>query len=103
MLNRFSPEAFETSTDRKSLIADLQREVERLLAPKIAEAMEEVVAQLNAAGHKLVMEPSEEASGVCFETAEDAPGRYLYLCHDSTVSAGWRTPEYVRRARQLSA
>jgi hypothetical protein len=61
--------------------------------------MEDVVAQLNASGHNLVVEPADESSAICSETAEDAPGLYFYLCHDSTVSAGWRAPDTPDGAR----
>jgi hypothetical protein len=87
--DRFAPDAFAAEATAAERAEELQAEVTRLLAPAIEAAMRDVVGQLNALGHRLVDEQLEAPEETCYETAEGhAP--YLYLCHDSIVSAGVR-------------
>ena len=90
MDNRYSPGAIATSSDRERPIQELAREVEQRVQPHIDAAMRDIVSELNALGHRLVEEEPDATGGICFESEPGAPGLYLYLCHDNTVSAGVR-------------
>lgn len=69
---------------------ELAREVEQRVQPHIDGAMRDIVEELNALGHHLVEEKPDATGGICFESERGTRGLYLYLCHDSTVSAGVR-------------
>jgi hypothetical protein len=88
---RFSPEEIGAAPDRDERIAELQREVVRLIRPDMDAAMRRVASELNALGHHLVEEALNEQGCICFETEKEAAGLYFYLCLDTTISAGWRS------------
>ncbi len=87
---RFSPQAIEVASDRELRIAELAREVERIVQPHVKAAMRNIVAELNALGHELAEQENDGSDCICFETNKTAAGLCFYICHDSTVSAGWR-------------
>jgi len=91
---RFSRKAFEESTDPEALAAALQREVALAIEPQVKAAVEAVIEQLNDLGHELIDEQRGESDEVCYDTPEGAPVR-LYVCHDTTVSAGTRRSRRV--------
>jgi hypothetical protein len=86
---RFSPKAFEDSEDAEALAATLRDEVVLAVQPAIQTAMKAVVEQLNGLGHQLIDEQLSDPNEVCYDTPEGAAVR-LYVCHDTTVSAGTR-------------
>jgi hypothetical protein len=91
---RFSAAAFEAADEqgRMELVEQLKAEVSLLLAPTLEDAMREIVRQLNDLGHELVDEEYEPVDEICYDTPKGGHWR-LYLCHDSTVSAGGRSSE----------
>jgi hypothetical protein len=86
---RFSPTAFEESEDAEALAATLSQEVVLAIQPAIQAAMKAVIEQLNGLGHELIDEKSINPEEVCYDTPDGAAVR-LYVCHDTTVSAGTR-------------
>jgi hypothetical protein len=86
---RFSRKAFEESEDPEALAASLKEEVVFAIQPAVAAAMRAVIEQLNGLGHELVDEQLSDPDEVCYDTPEGAAVR-LYVCHDTTVSAGTR-------------
>ena len=86
---RFSPKAFEESADAEALAATLGEEVVLAIQPAVQAAMKAVIEQLNDLGHELTGEKLSDPAEVCYGTPEGAAVR-LYVCHDTTVSAGTR-------------
>ena len=84
---RFSRKAFEESEDAEGLAATLSEEIALAIRPAVQEAMDAVIQQLNGLGHDLIDERLSDPNEVCYDTPEGAAVR-LYVCHDTTVSAG---------------
>ena len=74
---------------RKELAERLAAEGSAPLAPTLNDAMRDIVRQLNDLGHELIDEEYEPVGEICYDTPKGEHWR-LYLCHDSTVSAGGR-------------
>ena len=86
---RFSRKAFEDSDDPEALAVELRDEVVLAIQPAVETAMAAVIARLNELGHELLDEGYPGPDEICYDTPEGAAVR-LYVCHDTTVSAGTR-------------
>jgi hypothetical protein len=93
--DRFAPEAFARAAENVDALTELQDllqgEIESLVMPAVAEAVDQIVQQLNGVGHGLILEADRtDGTAVCYaQGSRLGPDLRLWLCFDGTATVGY--------------